>query len=81
MNQETVTVSKEGRVNIPAEIRRAMSISPGDTLSARVVDGELILSTKASLLRRLREVVGTVPDGELVSEQLIQERRKEAAKE
>jgi len=58
-----------------------MGVSPGDTLSARVVDGELILSTKASLLKRLREVVGTAPEGELVSEQLLRERREEAARE
>ena len=81
MNQTNVTLSKEGRVIIPADIRQLLGVSPGDQLAMRVVDGELILSTQAVLLKRLRDLVGPSPKGELMSEQLIRERREEAADE
>ena len=81
MQQSIVTLSKEGRVVIPAELRQQLGVVAGDSLSVRVEDGEIVLSTKAILLKRLREVAGSPPRGELVSEQLIQERREEASKE
>ena len=33
-------IDKAGRIVIPAEMRAAMLVKPGDTVTARVVDGE-----------------------------------------
>ena len=82
MEQYRVTVTKEGRVNLPASVRRELGVEAGDSLGLRVEGGELVLSPEAAMIERLRTLAGPPPkDGELVSEELIRERREEAAKE
>ncbi len=77
-------VDSAGRVVIPAEMRVAMRIKPGDTVSARVVDGELqILSADVALERvraHARAWRAGNPDASAVDE-LIAGRREEARRE
>jgi AbrB family looped-hinge helix DNA binding protein len=71
-----------GRVVIPAEVRGAMGLAEGDTLSGWVVDGELRLMSKQSAVRKAQELVRQyIPDGVSLVDQLIEERRSEAARE
>jgi AbrB family looped-hinge helix DNA binding protein len=71
-----------GRIVIPAEMRAAMLVKPGDTVTAEVVDGEFrIISPKVAirkvqeLARKYRKPVVSVVD------ELIAERRAEAARD
>ncbi len=77
-------INSAGRVVIPAEMRAAMLVEPGDTLSAHVEDGELrIVSPKAALKRVqafARKWKAEHP-GESVVDELIAERREEARRE
>jgi AbrB family looped-hinge helix DNA binding protein len=77
-------IDNAGRIVIPAEMRAAMMVKPGDTVTARVVDGEFrIVSPRASLRRFqaiAREWKDKHPGVDLV-EELIADRREEARRE
>lgn len=71
-----------GRVVIPAPCRAALGLKPGDDLLIDLEDGELRLITPARALQRIQAIVRRyVPKGVLLSEELIRERREEAARE
>jgi bifunctional DNA-binding transcriptional regulator/antitoxin component of YhaV-PrlF toxin-antitoxin module len=44
-----------GRIIVPAEMRAAMLAKPGNTLSARVVDGELRIVSRDWVMHRIDE--------------------------
>lgn len=82
-----VRLGSQGRLVIPAELREAMAAEEGAVYSATVTeDGALLLQTReqardraiAELQRRWREVV---PEGVSLVDELIAERRTEAARE
>ena len=76
-----VQVGAHGRLVIPARLRRALKIQSGDRLVARQVGESLVFERREAIERRLQERFAHVsPDANLVDE-LIRERRAEAAKE
>lgn len=77
-----LVVNEQGRVTIPAQIRRAAGIEAGTPLLAYVEDGRVVLETRAQLSERLRRDVAAawVGAGSAVDE-LISDRRAEAARE
>lgn len=79
---DTTRVTAGGRVVIPAELRRALGVQEGDELLVRLEGQELRLYTRAEAIRqaqaRLRQ---HIPAGRSLSEELVTERRVEAARE
>jgi bifunctional DNA-binding transcriptional regulator/antitoxin component of YhaV-PrlF toxin-antitoxin module len=74
-----LTVAADGRLLIPAEMRRAMHLDASGRVTARVVDGELHLITPRTALRRLRAIARRLaPDGDAVVDEFIAEKRREA---
>lgn len=77
-------IDSAGRIVIPAEMRAAMMVKPGDTVTARVVDGEFRIVSPGVALKRFRAVGRewrkNHPDVDLVDE-LIADRREEARRE
>ncbi len=70
----------KGRLVIPAAMREALGMAEGDRLILRVVDGELRIATRESLLRRAQEWARQhIPPGVSLADELNAERR-EAAK-
>ncbi len=77
---ERSTVSAEGRIVIPASIRKQAGLQAGDMVTFKVeADGTIRLRTRAQAIGRLQAMFKDV-DHSLVDE-LIAERRAEAAKE
>ena len=77
-----VVVNGAGRVLLPAEVRTALGVGEGDTLSGTVVDGKLTLLTPATALRHTQErLAKLVPPDVSVVDELIAERRAEVARE
>ena len=82
METHRTTLGENGRIVIPAAYRKALGIKKGDGLVLRLDDGEVrICSYQQSLRRTQEEFRRYVPDGELLSERLIAERRAEAERE
>jgi AbrB family looped-hinge helix DNA binding protein len=80
---ERAAIGKQGRVVVPAEIRRALDLQPGTVLTFTVRDGEVVISTPLAAAHKLQAIFASAPRklGELASEQLIAERRAEAERE
>lgn len=73
-----VRVGRQGRIVVPALLRKEMGLGPGEELLGRVEDGRLVLERREDVVRRLRSRFGNVPAGRVLSEELISERREEA---
>lgn len=76
-----MTVGPQGRLVVPARLRRRLGIGAGDVLVARADDDRLVLERREAILARLRRRFDAVPaDVDLVDE-LIAARREEAKRE
>jgi AbrB family looped-hinge helix DNA binding protein len=75
-------IGPQGRVVIPARLRRELEIEPGETLMARVESRRLVLERRDEILERLRsELRDARPERGSVVDELIAERRAEARRE
>lgn len=54
-------LTREGRVLIPAEFRRALELEPGDEVVLVLDDGEVRMTTHGTALARLRELATGLP--------------------
>ncbi|TNC47721.1 AbrB/MazE/SpoVT family DNA-binding domain-containing protein [Rubellimicrobium rubrum] len=82
MPSQRVKIVEGGKLVIPAAFRREMGIAPGDTVVVELDAGELRVRSLSSAIRqvqaRMRELN---PEGRLLSDELIADRRAEAARE
>lgn len=79
---ETLTVGPDGRIVIPVRYRRALQIEPGDEVRVTLENGELrVIGRKAAIEQAQALVRKFVPEGTSLADELIAERRAEAAKE
>ncbi len=80
----SIKMSEGGRVVVPAEVRRALSVTEGETLVGELRGGEFVLTTKRAKLEAARALFQKycppVP-GKSLADELIAERRAEAARE
>jgi AbrB family looped-hinge helix DNA binding protein len=69
-------------VTIPAQVRRAAGIEAGVPLVVYVEDGRIVIETREQLAERIRRDVAATWTGEgSVVDELIADRRTEAARE
>ena len=82
-NNIVAKLEEGGRVIIPAAYRKAVDIKPGDKLIITLEeDGTIRIIPPKTAIRQIRELVRKyIPEGRLLSEELIQERRAEALNE
>ncbi len=80
-NETEVRIGPQGRLVIPAPIRKALDLQPGDMLTARVEEERLVLEKREHILARLKVRFGKVPRGVSLVEELIAERRAEFKRE
>ena len=81
MQTVEISVGKQGRVVIPASLRRQLAIQPSSQLIARVEDGRLIMETNQQLWKTIHGACRTAPADTSLSQELIAERRAAALKE
>lgn len=75
-------IGEKGRLVIPAQMREALGIKPGDSVELRVEDHEVRISTRRARIKRAQERIRQfVPEGVLLSEELSAERREAAKNE
>jgi antitoxin PrlF len=75
----TVRFGPDGRVLVPVELRRALGVTQGEPLVARVLDRQLVIERREDALRRLQERFAIVAPGVSLAGELIEDRRREAA--
>lgn len=76
-----IRLGRQGRVVLPAEVRRRLELEEGQVLLLREEEGRIVLETREAALRRLREPFASIPPGVSLAGELIAERRREAAAE
>jgi antitoxin PrlF len=82
MNVQRGKLVSGGRLQIPADIRRALGLNDGDAVTMEVVNGELHVRSYRETLARVRERLRPyVPEGVSLVDELIAERRAAAEKE
>jgi len=74
-----VVLSEGGRIVIPASVRKALGVGPGDSLSLRVENNELRVLSQREAVRRAQEIVSKrVAPGRSLVKELSEERKREA---
>jgi AbrB family looped-hinge helix DNA binding protein len=82
MTTLSVKMEKSGRILIPAAIRKQLGLKVGSELLLRVDETGLQISTREQTLARVRNRLRRhIPENRLLSEELLRERRQEAARE
>lgn len=76
-----VQLGAQGRVVIPAHLRKAMDLKPGDRLVARQDGDSIVLERRENLVKRLQARFSNIPKAISLADELITERQAEAALE
>lgn len=79
----SMKMSEGGRIVVPAEVRRALGVTEGETLVGELRNGEFVLTTRRARMEAARALFQKYfpPDGPSLAGELIAERRAEAARE
>lgn len=78
----TTRMTKEGRVLIPAELRKSLGLSPEDTLSVYALNGEIRIVSRVQALRQMQKRLAKYKKpGQGVVDEFLREKREEAARE
>jgi AbrB family looped-hinge helix DNA binding protein len=76
-----ITIDPQGRIVIPAEIRKARGWKPGDRMVLREIDGKIVLMSYFEALDLAREMASKfLPSDRSLVDELIAERRAAAAR-
>ena len=82
MNTQRGKIVSGGRIQLPADVRRALSLSDGDTVLIEVVDGEVHLRPVNAAIKRIQQRMHPyIIEGVSIVDELIADRRREAADE
>jgi len=82
MNIEYVKIGDDGRVVIPASLRKELNIRPGDTLVIESDGDSLLVRGYDRVLKEVQAAFADIaPPNVLISEELLSDRRAEADRE
>jgi antitoxin PrlF len=77
----TLVLGQQGRVVIPADIRSALGLAPGDRLHLHVAGQRLVLERQQDAVAELRRLASAVSRERSLVDELIADRRMAAAAE
>jgi len=75
----TLELGQQGRLVIPAEIRTALGLSPGDRVHLHLTGRRLVLERQEDAAAELRGLASEVPQARSLVEELLAERRLAAS--
>ena len=79
---QKLKIGDGGRVVIPAEMRAAMMVKPGDMVTAEIVDGEFRIISPMVALRRIQALARNYKKpGESVVDEFLADKYAEVARE
>jgi AbrB family looped-hinge helix DNA binding protein len=76
-----VSLGRQGRLVIPAPLRRSLGLEEGDRLVARQDGNRLVIEKPEQIKQRLKARFAQVPAERRLVEELIAERRQESRRE
>jgi AbrB family looped-hinge helix DNA binding protein len=76
-----VRMGPQGRIVVPADLRRELGLDEGSTMTATAQDGRLVLEPRSVVLERIRRRFSGVSDTTRLSDDLLADRRDEARHE
>lgn len=77
-----IKVGPDGRLLIPAAMRKAAGLAPGETVIVELKGEEIVLSTYSARIRKVQKILAKYKKpGESIVDEFIAERRAEAARE
>jgi AbrB family looped-hinge helix DNA binding protein len=79
MQECTIAIGQNGRIVIPTAIRKALNLQEGQRLLLRLENQSIIMEKPADIVRKLQNRFRKIRVS--LADELIQERRQEAAKE
>ncbi|GAB4251813.1 AbrB/MazE/SpoVT family DNA-binding domain-containing protein [Deferrisoma sp.] len=79
--QARVSVAKNGRLVIPAALRKAIGLADGGDALLRVRDGRLEIEPLPAAVERAKTMVSRYAAGRNLVDELLRERRGEAERE
>lgn len=77
----TLVLGQQGRLVIPAQVRAALGLAPGDRLHLHLSGPRLVLERQQDAVAELRGLAAKVPKSRSLVEELLAERRLAAADE
>lgn len=77
----TLVLGKQGRLVIPANVRKALELVPGDELHLHLTGRRLVLERRQDAVAELRGLGSKVSKSRSLVEELLAERRLAAAAE
>ena len=77
----TIVLGRQGRLVIPAEIRSALGLEPGDRLHISARGSALTLERQTDAVSELRKFADAAPKSRAFVDELLAERRLAAANE
>jgi AbrB family looped-hinge helix DNA binding protein len=81
MSEHAATLSKDGRLLIPAAIREELGLRVGEALSVSVVDGEVRIVSRLAAVRRMQHQLAHLRDPKKSAvDELLRERREAAVR-
>ncbi|MDN5797811.1 MAG: AbrB/MazE/SpoVT family DNA-binding domain-containing protein [Intrasporangium sp.] len=75
----TLVLGKQGRLVIPADVRAALGLTPGDQLHLHVDGRRVVLERQQDAAAELRGLASSVPEARSLVDELLAERRLAAA--
>ena len=77
----TLVLGQQGRLVIPAEVRAALGLAPGDRLHLHLAGPRLVLERPQDAVAELRQLAASVPMSRSLVDELLAERRIAATSE
>lgn len=77
----TLVMGEQGRLVIPAAVRAALGLAPGDRLHLHLSGARMVLERPRDAAADLRGLAATVPKTRSLVDELLAERRVAAAAE
>ena len=77
----TVVLGQQGRLVIPADVRSALGLAPGDRLHLHVAGQRLVLVRQQDAVGELRGLASALDEERSLVDELLAERRLAAAAE
>jgi len=81
MDNIKTKLGQGGRIVLPAEFREALGVKVGDELILSLKDDEIHVFTRREAIKRAQGMLKHIAPGRSLADELIQERRAEAARE